>query len=161
MDYSKFNLPDSVTRRVQFYPYEDILNAIFQRGMPELRFETYIPERMSYPLVTGGRFLPGGNWSGDPRFIDSGPIKITVFTEGPDGDVEAFLISEAIRVMMLEASLERWNFPGMGSVVSIEMQAEPTDSDDWATATGIVKFADLPEEVTRFETIYRMTIRRP
>lgn len=161
MDYSRFNLPDSVTSRVQFYPYEDILRAMFERGMPEIRFETYLPERMTYPIVTGGRFLPGGAWSGDPRFIDSGPIKINVFTEGPDADIEAFLISEAIRVMFLEASLERWNFPGKGSIVSIDMQSEPTDSDDWATSAGIVQFADLPEQVTRFETVFRMTIRRP
>ena len=84
-----------------------------------------------------------------------------MFCDGPDGDVEAFLISEAIRVMMLEASLERWNFPGLGSIVNITMSVEPADVNDWATATGIVQFADLPENVIRFETVYQMTIRRP
>ena len=160
MDMSRFNLPSSVTDRVAFFPYEDILAAMFQRAFPELRFETYVPEVLTYPLITGARFTQGG-WSGDPRFIDSGPVRINVFCAGPDADVEAFLISEAIRVMMLEASLERWNFPGLGSIVNITMSTEPADVNDWATATGVVQFADLPENVIRFETVYQMTIRRP
>ena len=161
MDMSAFNLPASVLDRVAFFPYEDILAAMFERALPELRFETYVPEVLSYPLITGARFTPQGGWSGDPRFIDSGPVRINVFCAGPDADVEAFLISEAIRVMMLEASLERWNFPGLGSIVNITMSTEPADVNDWATATGIVQFADLPEGVIRFETVYQMTIRRP
>ena len=161
MDMSAFNLPASVLDRVAFFPYEDILAAMFQRVFPELRFETYVPEVLTYPLITGARFTPQGGWSGDPRFIDSGPVRINVFCAGPDADVEAFLISEAIRVMMLEASLERWNFPGLGSIVNITMSTEPADVNDWATATGIVQFADLPEGVIRFETVYQMTIRRP
>ena len=161
MDMSAFNLPASVLDRVAFFPYEDILAAMFQRAFPELRFETYVPEVLTYPLITGARFTPQGGWSGDPRFIDSGPVRINVFCAGPDADVEAFLISEAIRVMMLEASLERWNFHGLGSIVNITMSTEPADVNDWATATGIVQFADLPEGVIRFETVYQMTIRRP
>ena len=161
MDMSRFNLPSSVTDRVAFFPYEDILAAMFERAFQELRFETYVPELLTYPLITGARFTPQGGWSGDPRFIDSGPVRINVFCDGPDADVEAFLISEAIRVMMLEASLERWNFPGLGSIVNITMSTEPADVKDWATATGVVQFADLPENVIRFETVYQMTIRRP
>ena len=161
MDMSKFGLPASVLDRVAFFPYEDILAAMFKRAFPELRFETYVSEVLTYPLITGARFTPQGGWSGDPRFIDSGPVRINVFCEGPDADVEAFLISEAIRVMMLEASLERWNFPGLGSIVNITMSVEPADVNDWATATGIVQFADLPENVIRFETVYQLTIRRP
>lgn len=161
MDMSAFNLPASVLDRVAFFPYEDILAAMFKRAFPELKFETYIPEVLTYPLITGARIAPLGGWSGDPRFIDSGPVRINVFCAGPDADVEAFLISEAIRVMMLEASLERWNFPGLGSIVNITMSTEPADVNDWATATGIVQFADLPEGVIRFETVYQMTIRRP
>ena len=161
MDMSAFNLPASVLDRVAFFPYEDILAAMFQRAFPELRFETYVSEVLTYPMITGARFTPQGGWSGDPRFIDSGPVRINVFCAGPDADVEAFLISEAIRVMMLEASLERWNFPGLGSIVNITMSTEPADVNDWATATGIVQFADLPEGVIRFETVYQMTIRRP
>ena len=161
MDMSAFNLPASVLDRVAFFPYEDILAAMFKRAFPELRFETYVPEVLTYPLITGARFTPQGGWSGDPRFIDSGPVRINVFCAGPDADVEAFLISEAIRVMMLEASLERWNFPGLGSIVNITMSVEPADVNDWATATGIVQFADLPEGIIRFETVYQMTIRRP
>lgn len=161
MDVSQFNLPDSVLDRVAFYPYEDILMAMFAKAFPELRFETFVPETLTYPMITGARFASQGVWSGDPRFIDSGPVRINVFCAGPDADVEAFLISEAIRVMMLEASLERWHFPGIGSIVNISMNTEPADVNDWATATGIVQFADLPEGVTRFETVYQMTIRRP
>lgn len=161
MDLSYLNLPVSVENNVKFYPYEDLLVEMFKYGLPELQFKTLIPERMTYPLVVGRRFLKQGAWSGDPRFIDKGPVRINVFTEGQYAEDQGFFISEAIRVMMLKAKLEKWRFPGIGSIVNIEMETEPSDESDWATASGIVQFADLPKHVKRRETVYRMTIRRP
>lgn len=162
MDISYLGLPASVTEKVRFYPFEDILVEIFKRGLEGVKFVTYIAEDIEdYPYVTGFRFTPQAGWSGDPRFIDTGLIRINVFTSGEHAEDEGFFISEAIRVMMLQAHLERWHFPGVGSVLNIEMTVEPTESTDWATSTGVVQFADLPKGVLRSETVYRMTIRRP
>ena len=161
MDLSMYNVPNSVKDKVRFYPFEDILHEIFKRGLPDVNFGTFIAEDMTFPFVHGQRFLRQRPWSGDPRFIDHGPIRIQVFTYGPEAETEGFLLSEAVRVTLLEASLDRWHFPGVGSVLHIEMENEPSPSSDWASASGIVQFADLPKETVRYETIYNMTIRRP
>lgn len=154
-------LPASVQERVRFQPFEDLLRAIFERGMPDVKFVTRVPERMSYPLVFGERFVQQAGWDGDPRFIDSGPIRINVFTEGPNAELEAYYISEAIRVLFNQVHRERWYFKGLGGILNLSMEVEPADAKDWATATGVVQFADKPKGVSRFETVYRMTIRRP
>lgn len=161
MDLSAYNLPDSVVSEVRFFPYEDILIEIFKRGLPDVPFYTYIAEDMSFPAVHGQRFAKQRPWSGDPRFIDSGPIRINVFTTGLNAEIEGGYISEAIRNVFLRAHLERWHFPDVGSVLSIQMESEPAISSDWASASGIVQFADLPPGVVRTETAYNMTIRRP
>lgn len=161
MDLSSLNLPDSVVDRIKFNPFEDLLMAIFKRGLPDLDFVTLIPEKMTYPLVFGQRYLRQSGWNGDPRFIDSGPVRINVFTMGINGELEAFYISEAIRNLFFQADRERWHFDGIGSVLALKMESEPADASDWATASGIVQFADLPKGVTRYETTYRMTVRRP
>ena len=162
MDLSHLNLPVSVTNNVQFYPYEDILIKMFERGLEGIPFKTYIPEVVGpYPFILGHRFTPQAGWSGDPRFIDTGLIRISVFAAGPNAEDYGVFISEAIRVMMLKAHMDRWHFPGLGSILHIEMRVEPTESTDWATSTGVVQFADLPKGVLRYETVYKMTIRRP
>lgn len=155
------NLPQSVRDMVQFYPYEDIVLAIFARGLPDVPVKTYFDSQCTMPAVTAQRFALQSGWSGDPRFIDSGLIRINVFTRGPDAELQGVYYSEAIRVLMLKANLERWHFPGIGSVLAIDMQIEPTESADWATTFGPVQFPDLPKDTVRYETVYRMTIRRP
>lgn len=161
IDYTRLGLPASIMQEAQFYPFEDLLIKMFERGLPDLNFSTYISENIQFPAVVGSRFTRSTGWSGDPRFIDSGPVRINVFTEQPNADGKGYFISEAIRVMMMKAHTERWHFPGTGSILSIRMEAEPTDANDWMTASGIVQFADLPKGVSRFETIYYMTVRRP
>ena len=162
MDLTGLNLPPSVVERVQFTPFDDLLLAIFNRGLPDLDFRLTLPEKMPFPIVTANRF-PRGNlgWAGDPRFIDNGSFKVNVFTTGVNADIEGQLISEAIRVMLFQAHTERWHFPGLGSILKIQMLVEPNDQDDWATSTGVVQYADLPKGVARAESIYDMTIRRP
>lgn len=169
MDLERFNLPKSVEDNIQFQQFEDLLVAIFKRGLPDVNFRTTIPEELTrlLPLVVGKRFLRQGNWSGDPRFIDTGYIRINVLTKElddggpPIAEEQALYIAEAVRVMMFKASRERWYFPGLGSILNITMETEPEANSDWATASGIVQFADLPKHFSRVETVYRMTIRRP
>ena len=162
-DYSTLDLPKGVLDRVEMYPYEDIMLSIFERGMPDLAVHSLVPpsEYLEYPFVLVRRQAPVGHWSGDPRFVDVGRINLSVFAEDPDGENKAILISEAIRVMFREAWREHWNFPGLGSIVSIRMIQEPNRVPDWATATGAVQFADLPGNVWRAESSYTVAVRRP
>lgn len=162
MDLSGLNLPQSVVDRVMFTPFDDLLLAIFKRGLPDLDFRLTLPEKLPLPIVTANRFARGSaGWSGDPRFIDNGAFRVNVFTDGLNAEIEGQFIAEAIRVMLYQAHTERWHFPGLGSILKIELMVEPNNQSDWATSTGIVQYADLPKGVARTEAIYDMTIRRP
>lgn len=162
-DYSMLDLPPGVLEAVELFPIEDIMLALFERGLPQLTVHSLIPpsEYLEYPFVLVRRQSPVGNWRGDPRFIDVARVQLSVYTEDPDGENKAILISEAIRVMLKRAWLEHWNFPGLGSITQIKMVEEPNRVPDWATSIGPVQFADLPGNVWRAESTYIVTIRRP
>lgn len=162
-DISSLDLPDGIAQMIEMMPLEDLLLALFKRGLPQLEMHTLIPpsDYIGFPFVLARRAQPVGNWRGDPRFIDRGRVLLSVFTEDPDGENKGILISEAIRIMFRQAWLEHWNFPGLGSIVEIKMVHEPNRVADWATATGPVQFADLPGNVWRTESSYEFIIRRP
>ncbi len=162
-DFSTLDLPDGVMERVEMFPMEDILLSIFRRGLPSLTVHSLIPpsEYISYPFAVARRGSPVGNWRGDARFLDRGRATVSVFTQDPDGENKGIMIGEAIRVMMRQAWLEHWNFPGLGSIVDIKMVQEPTRVPDWATSAGPVQFADLPGNVWRAEIYFNMVVRRP
>ena len=119
------------------------------------------PGALEFPFILVHRTRPLENWGGDPRFTDAGRLLVSVFTTDPDGFEKGQHISEAVRIVMRTAWLEKWTFPTLGSVIRIEMKKEPTRSPDWATSAGPVQFADLPANTTRFEAEYLMKVRRP
>ncbi len=51
--------------------------------------------------------------------------------------------------------------PGRGHLTRVQMTSAPRRVTDWATATGPVQYADLPTGVWRYETQYRIGIRKP
>lgn len=163
MDYSELGLPQSVTSLVELTPYEDIGLAILRQGLPDIPVQSLIPPpgELQFPFVLVTRARPLENWGGDPRFTDSGRLVISVFTTDPEGQEKAQVISEAIRVVMRTAWLEKWYFPGLGSVIRIELKSEATRSPDWATSAGPVQFADLPSNTHRYEAEYKMIVRKP
>lgn len=163
VDLPPLDLPPGIADMVEFSPYEDLLLAIFERGLPQLQVRTLIPpsEYIEYPLVLVRRKDPVGLWRGDPRFVDKGQVLVSVFTEDPDGEHKGIIISEAIRVMLRKAWLEHWHFPGLGSIVEINMMKEPIRVVDWATASGPVQYAELPGNVWRTESEYSLTVKRP
>lgn len=162
-DFSSLDLPDGILQMAEMMPMEDLLLALFRRGLPQLEVHTLIPpsDYLDFPFVLARRAAPVGAWRGDPRFIDRGRVVLSVFAEDPDGENKGILISEAIRIMFRTAWLEHWHFPGLGSIVEIKMYQEPNRVADWATATGPVQFADLPGNVWRTESSYEFIVRRP
>jgi hypothetical protein len=67
-----------------------------------------------------------GAWGGDPRFTDTGRFAIHTFTADPDGDYKGAVLSEAVRVVLRNAWLNKWSSPDLGSVIEIQMTSEPT-----------------------------------
>lgn len=152
-------LPTSVLNLVEFAPAEDLFLKILRDGMPDIPFVTLINQHQPFPCVLVRRAPDLIGWQGDPRFIDSAAILIHTFTNGDNADQDGALLSEAVRVTIRNGINKV--VPGMGHLVRADLHASPRRVTDWGTATGPVQYADLPQGVTRYESIYTVLIKRP
>lgn len=159
--YDKLDLPASIRSKVELSPVEDLLLLALREAFPDVRIRTLIPDLDRVPFIQVRR-VPGANfWHGDTRFVDEGRIQINTFTKDPDGDTKGALFSEAVRVALREAWEKHFFHPDLGAITRVKMEIEPSRKSDWATATGPVQYADLPTGHWRYETTYRVRIRKP
>lgn len=155
------DLPASVYTLIENKPVEDIILAILREGLPDVPVYSLIPETAPEFFVLVRRLGGAGGWAGDARFTDTGRFRIHTFTADPDGDYKGAILSEAVRVVLRNAWLNKWQNSDLGSVISIEMIAEPSRQTDWATSSGPVQYADLPLGYWRYESTYHLEVRRP
>ncbi|MFD6636768.1 hypothetical protein ACFWDN_13235 [Micromonospora chalcea] len=154
-------LPPEVRALVELSPVEDILLDILRDGLPGVQVKSLISPRQTFPLVLPRRMPQFGVWSGDPRFTDAADVTIHTFAEDPDGDTDAALLGEAVRVVLRDAVKAQRVIPGKGHLIKAQMTSAPRRATDWATATGPVQYADLPTGVWRYETQFFIAIRKP
>jgi hypothetical protein len=155
------DLPQEVLDLQDFSPIEDFMLALLRDKLPSMRVRSLIEDTPSYPFLLVRRDPVFGGWTGDSRFVDSAEIAVHAFCQDPNGDEDAARLSEAVRVLLYAAAREQKVYPGLGHIVSVEMTSAPRRAPDWATATGPVQYADLPTGVWRYETKYRIEIRKP
>ena len=62
-----------------------------------------------------------GAWDADPRFTDSADVVVHTFAEDPDGDEDAAILAEAVRVVLRDAWLTHVVVPGRGHLTHVEM----------------------------------------
>ena len=154
-------LPDHVRALAELSPVEDILLAVLRAGLPGISVQSLIWVHQRFPMVLIRRSPSFGEWAGDTRFVDSADVIVHAFAEDPNGDEDAAILSEAVRVVLRDAWLHHTVIPGRGHLTRVEMTSAPRRVTDWATATGPVQYADLPTGVWRYETQYRISIRKP
>lgn len=97
----------------------------------------------------------------DDRHMRSYIITLNAITEGINADNDAGELQEAAKEALRLAVLEQWYFPGSGSLAYIENSSPPSRVSDWATSTGVVQMASLPEHWARWESIHRIMVRPP
>jgi hypothetical protein len=152
------SLDPSILNLVQFQPIEDLLLARLRPSLPGVSVQTLVWDDQQFPFVLVRANGDWGPWSGDQRFIDSGQINIQVYCDGVDADQDAALLSEAVRVVMVN-SINKV-VPGIGHLTRVEQKVRARRAADWATATGPVQYADLPTTVIRYETVYDVSYKR-
>jgi hypothetical protein len=152
-------LSPSVLGLIEMSPIEDLLLALLRDALPDTPVQTLIETRQVFPFVMLRSTGSWGNWEGDERFIDSSTIEIHTFCDGINADSDANLLSEAVRVILRDSKNKV--VPGKGYLIAVEMLDRPKRSPDWATSVGPVQYADLPTGVERWETTYKVTIRKP
>lgn len=155
------DLPQSVLDLVEFTPVEDLVLAILREGLPDVPIFSLIPEEIPSFFIFVRRLTPLGDWHGDARFTDTGRFGVDVLTKDPDGDEKGAVLSEAARVVLRNAWLQHRMYSGLGSIIRITMEQEPTRKTDWANSSGPVQFASLPSGTWRYEAVYGIEIRKP
>lgn len=156
------DLPQAIYDMVENRPVEDVLLAILRESMPpEVPVFSLIPEELPDNFVLVRRLAGLGEWDGDPRFTDTGRFLIHTFTQDPDGDYKGAILSEAVRVIMRNAWMNKWHRADLGSVIEIRMVSEPSRKSDFTTSSGPVQYADLPIALWRYESTYSLHVRRP
>lgn len=155
------DLPPEVAALAQRVPIEDVLVAVLREAMPDIEVVTQIRKDQTFPVILGRR-LPTFYFSnGDERFLEQADVAVHVFATDPDGDRDAAVISEAVRVALLNAWLNNWGTPDLGWIKDFQTLNAARRVADWATASGPVQYADLPSNTWRYEGRYRLTIRKP
>ncbi|MCP3755758.1 hypothetical protein [Streptomyces sp. TBY4] len=154
-------IPPTIKALAELSPVEDLLLAVLRQGLPGIRVQSLINRSQQFPLVLVRRDPSFGAWDGDTRFTDSARVVVNTFAEDPDGDQDAAILSEAVRVVLRDAWLNNIVVPGRGHLTRVEMNSAGRRASDWATATGPVQYADLPTGVWRYESIFDITIRKP
>jgi hypothetical protein len=161
-------LPQSIRDRAEFSPVEDVVVPLMRDAFPELHVggeetnvQSLIEHDQTFPFILIRRSDSFGQFSGDHRFVDSAQVVVHTFCEDPDGDQDAALLADAVRVALRDAWLQHKVVPGRGHITGFDVLSVPHRVTDWATATGPVQYADLPTGVHRYEARYELSIRRP
>ena len=163
-DLSYLGLPAEITDVVELHPVEDIALRILRDRFPSIQVNSLIEfdqSAITDCFILVRRIPSWGSWQGDHRFVDFAGLAVHVFTKEPDADEKAAIVSEAVRVALRDASYSNAYFSGLGGLIKIRMDEEPTRRTDWATSSGPVQFADLPQGFQRYESRYSLWIRRP
>lgn len=154
-------LPDSVKAMAEFAPVEEVLLPVLRNRIPGIDIKALYEDDQTFPVVLVRRVNPVQGWPGDPRFLDVAVVDIECLCEGLEADRDAALLSDAVRVALHRAWQEQDVIPDRGGVSFVHMFIPPHKVPDWATSVGPVQYADLPQGVVRYESSFRVDIRKP
>lgn len=155
------NLPESVRQLAEHVPAEDLALDILRTGLPDIEIVAQIRMDQEFPCILVRRLPTFIDFGNDERFTQSVDLAVHVYAEDPDGDRDCAIISEAVRVVLRNAWLDHYYNPDLGSVSWFEVLSPARRASDWATASGPVQYADLPSNVWRYESRYRLVVRKP
>jgi hypothetical protein len=139
-------------------PLEDLLLPLLRPRLTGISVQSLLHDDQTFPVVLVRSNGDWGNWSGDRRFIDTAQLNVQVFCDGLNADEDAAILSEAVRVVLIE-SINKV-VPGWGHIIDVDMVSRPRRVADWASSTGPVQYADLPTQISRYETLYEVVARR-
>lgn len=154
-------VPARALAMAEFPPVEDVILPVLREAFPDIPVHSLIPQETdAFPFILVRSEPSPGFWGGNADFVERTMVAIHVFTEDPNGDEEGALLSDAVRVAMRD-SVRKPRPPGAESLRRVVLTQRPRRVTDWATASGPVQYADMPTGTWRYESIYRITYRRP
>jgi hypothetical protein len=125
----------------------DLLMALLRPPLtadwPTIRVGTLIPATMRFPFVLARR---AGGAAIDPRFLDSALTDVQVWARS---ETMAEDISEAARVLLVQAWRSQTVVAGVGSISRFRDQAAPV----------LLPGDDVPNGIYRYQATYELVVR--
>lgn len=155
------SLPDEVLEMVVIPRVTDLCATLLRQQFGDLiPVKTRIAQNHPLPSIVVRKIDTWGRAKKDQRAVAprTEQVVIHALCDGPNAEKDAELLSEAARVALLDSINQV--VPGKGHIVSVDPISLPSRSPDWATSTGPVQYASLPDGVERYEAKYEVTYRR-
>lgn len=160
----------------EFGPSEDLLLRILRDyfyGDPNVfdppvdpefvpHIRTLLPEDTKFPLLLVRRDRRSGSQTldtNDQRHSLSAVATMETLCQGDDADEANALLQEAVRLCILGAVERQAGYPDLGYLNRVNIWSQPARVSDYATSTGVVQYASLPNGVVRYESIYQFIMR--
>lgn len=155
------NLPPLTAALAERAPVEDLLLAVLRAALPDIEVVTQVRKDQTFPAILCRRLPTFYFFSGDERFLEQADVAVHTFAADPDGDRDAAIIADAVRVALRDAWLSNWGSAELGWIKGFQTLSPARRQPDWATSSGPVQYADLPSNTWRYEGRYRLTVRKP
>ena len=153
-------LTDEIRALAEFTPVEDVILPLLRARLGDMPVKTLVDADQTFPFVMVRRGDSFGDAGGDARFVDEAVLLVHTFCPDPDGDEDAAILADAVRVILRDAWLHKTIVPGAGWLSHWRVIGTPRRAPDWVTATGPVQYADLPTGIHRYETRFEVSVRR-
>ena len=147
-----------------FGPIEDLALGILRpyfEGTDVHVASTFV-EGLPLPVVVARQDKKSGSmthFSRDARFMRTALLSIDTICEGVDADQDASYLQEAVTHAIIQAWKNQTVVPGVGYISQIENIGNASRASDWATSTGVVQYASLPQGAVRYDSTMRLYIR--
>lgn len=159
-----------------FGPSEDLLLRIFREyfygdpfqwdppeGDPfKPHIHTLLPEDTKFPLLLVRRDKRSGSQNletEDQRHAMSSVVTVETLAQGNEADSDNALLQEAVRQCLFKAVNDQRGWADLGHLSFVNTWSQPARVSDYATSTGVVQYASLPNGVIRYESIYQFIVR--
>lgn len=152
------SLPDEVLDLVELHPLEDLVLGIFATDLASVARGTRYAKAQAFPYILVRVVDDWGRPKQDHRFVSTRQLVIHTLCDGLNAEEDAALLGEAARVVLTGAVNRETERGWLSKVDPISL---PSQSPDWAAATGPVQYADLPPGVVRYQAKYEVSYRRP
>lgn len=154
-------LPDAVKAMVTDEPLvEDVVLDILREKIPQIFWADETEQSVPPPFGIVRRDTYIGTSEKDHRFISRAYCAIHTFTEGVDADIDNSRLQEAVKLTLLGAGYRQPKVRDWGYVSSVRLVEPYVKRSDWQNSEGPVQYADLPNDYTRFESVWEVKIRR-
>ena len=161
----------------EFGPAEDLLLRILRQyfygdplalsrppgsGPTDPEIVTLLPQDQVFPTVLIRRDKRSGSQNirvENQRHMQSMVATFETFTQGLEADREGSMLQESVRHALQGAVDRQAGYPDIGYLNHMSLWSQPARVSDYATSTGVVQYASLPNGVVRYESIYQFIIR--